>query len=63
MNFDMEYLLEDNKRAVNFLEAGTHENTQRSIGLLEAKIDQEWKPGQKCAGNLADRIYIPMFSV
>ena len=40
---DMEYLLEDNQRVVDFLEAGTQEDTQRFIGLLEAKIDQEWE--------------------
>ena len=62
----MEYLLEDNQRLMDFLEARTHEDTQRFIGLLEAKIDQEWeawKPRQKFAGYLADRIYIPMLSV
>ena len=35
---DMEYLFEDNQRVVDFLEAGTQEDTQRFIGLLEAKI-------------------------
>jgi hypothetical protein len=40
---DMEYLLENNQRVMNFLEAGTQEDTQRFIGLLEAKIDQEWE--------------------
>jgi hypothetical protein len=40
---DMEYLLQDNRRVVDFLEAGTHVDTQRFIGLLEAKIDQEWE--------------------
>ena len=40
---DMEYLHEDNQRVVNFLAAGTQEDTQRFIGLLEAKIDQEWE--------------------
>ena len=39
----MEYLLKDNQRVVDFLEAGTQEDTQRFIGLLEAKIDQEWE--------------------
>ena len=40
---DMEYLPENNQRVVDFLEAGTQEDTQRFIGLLEAMIDQEWK--------------------
>ena len=40
---DMEYLLEDNQRVVNFLAAVTQEDKQRFIGLLEAKIDQEWE--------------------
>ena len=32
-------MLEDNQRVVDcFLEAGTQEDTQRFIGLLEAKI-------------------------
>ena len=33
---DMEYLLEDNQRVVNFLAAGTQEDTQRFIDLLKA---------------------------
>ena len=40
---DIEYLLEDNQRAVNFLAAGTQEDKQRFIGLLHAKIDREWE--------------------
>ena len=40
---DIEYLLEDNKRVVNFLTAGTQEDKQRFIDLLNAKIDREWK--------------------
>ena len=40
---DIEYLLEDNQRAVNFLTAGTQEDKQRFIDLLLAKIDREWK--------------------
>ena len=33
---DIEYLLEDNQRVVNFLAAGTQEDTQRFIDLLKA---------------------------
>ena len=40
---DLEYLLEDNQRLVNFLTAGTQEDKQRFIGLLHAKIDREWE--------------------
>ena len=40
---DIEYLLEDNQRVVNFLTAGTQEDKQRFIDLLNAKIDREWK--------------------
>ena len=39
----LSYLLEDNQRAVNFLTAGTQEDKQRFIDLLNAKIDREWK--------------------
>ena len=40
---DIEYLLEDNQRVVNFLTAGTQEDKQRFIDLLHAKIDREWE--------------------
>ena len=40
---DIEYLLEDNQRVVNFLTAGTQEDKQRFIDLLRAKIDREWE--------------------
>jgi hypothetical protein len=40
---DMEYLPEDNQRVMDFVVAGTQEDTQRFIGLLEAKINQEWE--------------------
>ena len=40
---DIEYLLEDNQRAVNFLTAGTQEDKQRFIDLLRAKLDREWE--------------------
>jgi hypothetical protein len=40
---DIEYLLEDNQRVVNFLMAGTQEDKQRFIDLLRAKIDREWE--------------------
>ena len=40
---DIEYLLEDNQRVVNFLTAGTQEDKQRFIDLLRAKLDREWK--------------------
>ena len=40
---NMEYLLGDNQRVVNFLAAGTQEDKQRFIDLLHAKIDQEWE--------------------
>ena len=40
---DIEYLLEDNQRVVNFLTAGTQEDKQRFIDLLNAKIDREWE--------------------
>ena len=40
---DIEYLLEDNKRVVNFLTAGTQEDKQRFIDLLRAKLDREWE--------------------
>ena len=39
----MEYLLEDNQRVVDILEAGTQKDKQKFIGLLEAKIDKEWE--------------------
>ena len=38
-----EYLLGDNQRVVDFLEAGTQEDKQRFIDLLHAKIDREWE--------------------
>ena len=34
---DIEYLLEDNQRVVNFLAAGTQEDKQRFIDLLHAQ--------------------------
>jgi hypothetical protein len=37
---DIEYLLEDNQKLVNFF-AGTQEDNQRFIDLLHAKIDRE----------------------
>jgi len=40
---DIEYLLEDNQRVVNFLAAGTQEDKQRFIDLLHARIDLEWE--------------------
>ena len=40
---DIEYLLEDNQRVVNFLTAGTQEDKQRFIDLLHARIDLEWE--------------------
>ena len=41
---DIEFLLADNaQRAVNFLTAGTQEDRQRFIDLLNAKIDREYK--------------------
>ena len=40
---DIEYLLEDKQRVVNFLTAGTQEDKQRFIDLLNAKIDREWE--------------------
>jgi hypothetical protein len=40
---DIEYLLEDNQRVVNFLTAGTQEDKQRFIDLLRAKLDREWE--------------------
>ena len=43
---DIEYLLEDNQRVVNFLTAGTQEDKQRFIDLLHAKIDREWERRQ-----------------
>ena len=38
---DIEYLLEDNQRIVNLFTAGTQEDKQRFIDLLNAKIDRE----------------------
>ena len=43
----MEYLLEDKQRVVNFLTAGTQEDKQRFIDLLNAKIDREYKEGSE----------------
>ena len=43
---DIEYLLKDNQRVVNFLAAGTQEDEQRFIDLLHAKIDREWEARQ-----------------
>ena len=40
---DIEYLLEDNQRAVNFLTTGTQEDNQRFVNLLHAKLDREWE--------------------
>ena len=40
---DIEYLLEDNQRVVNFLAAGTQEDNQRFIDLLHTRIDREWE--------------------
>ena len=40
---DIEYLLEDNQRVVNFLAAGTQEDKQRFIDLLHTRIDREWE--------------------
>ena len=38
---DIEHLLEDNQRVVNFLTEGTQEGKQRFIDLLHGKIDRE----------------------
>ena len=67
---DIEYLLEDNQRVVNFLTAGTQEDKQRFIDLLHAKIDREWE-GMKAdaaapnpnAVYHADRIYLSTFKI
>ena len=40
---DIEYLLEDNQRVVNFLTAGAQEDKQKFIDLLRAKLDREWE--------------------
>ena len=40
---DIEYLLEDNQRVVNFLAAETQEDKQRFIDSLHARIDREWQ--------------------
>jgi hypothetical protein len=40
---NVEYLLQDNQRVVDFLEARTQEDTQTFISLLEARLDQEWE--------------------
>ena len=40
---DIEYLLEDIQRVVNFLTAGTQEDKRKFIDLLHAKIDREWE--------------------
>jgi hypothetical protein len=40
---DIEYLLEDNQRAVKFLTAWTQYDKQRFIDLLCAKLDREWE--------------------
>ena len=40
---DIEYLLEDNQRVVNFLTAGTQDDKQKFIDLLRAKLDPEWE--------------------
>ena len=40
---DIEYLLEDNQRVVNFLAAETQEDKQRFIDSLHARIDREWE--------------------
>jgi hypothetical protein len=40
---NIEYLLEDNQRAVNFLTTGTQEDKQRFDNLLHAKLDQVWE--------------------
>jgi hypothetical protein len=64
---NVEYLLQDNQRVVDFLEAGTQEDTQRFIGLLEAKIDQEWEARKAVTQTRRiprrPDIYIPMSSV
>ena len=38
---DIEYLLANNQRVVNFLTEGTQEGKQRFIDLLHGKIDRE----------------------
>ena len=40
---NIEYLLEVNHRAVNFLTTGTQEDKQRFVNLLHAKLDREWE--------------------
>ena len=39
---NIEYLLEVNHRAVNFLTTGTQEDKQRFVNLLHAKLDRGW---------------------
>ena len=59
----MEYLLEDTQRLMYFLEARTHEDTQRFVDLLETKIDKEWDARKAtAAGHLANRLCIPTLS-
>ena len=56
---DIEYLLEDNQRVVNFLTAGTQEDKQRFIDFVG-------RLGKLCherSGLLADRIYMPTFRI
>jgi hypothetical protein len=40
---DIDYLLEDNQRAINFLATGTQKDKQRFTDLLHARMDREWE--------------------
>jgi hypothetical protein len=40
---DIEYLLGNNQRVVNFLKTGKQEDKQRFVNLLHAKLDREWE--------------------
>jgi hypothetical protein len=43
IDIEYRYLLKDNQRVVNLFTAGTQEDKQRFIDLLNAKIDREWE--------------------
>ena len=40
---DIDYLLEDNQRAIKFLTTGTQRDKQRFTDLLHARMDREWE--------------------
>ena len=52
-SIDIDYLFEDNQRAIDLLTSGTQRDKQRFTDLLHARMDREWK-AQKAASHAPD---------